>query len=60
MVMVKALLVSPEMSVPTVTRMVSRVSGVGVVGGAVCEGVVGGATVDGGVGDVDGRWWCRC
>ena len=64
MVMVRALLVSPRVSLPTVTQMVrapqvSYVSGVGVVGGADGEGVARGATVDV-VGDVDGTWWCRC
>ena len=64
MVMGRALLVSPQVSVPPVTLMVrapqvSYVSGVGVVGGADGEGVAGGVTVDG-VGDIDGRWWCRC
>ena len=64
MVMVRALLVSPRVSVPPVTQMVrapqvSYVSGVGVVDGADGEGVARRATVDG-VGDVDRTWWCRC
>ena len=58
--MPRAHLVSPRVSVPPVTPMVSHVSGVGVVGGADAEGGVGGVTVDGGVRHVDGRCWCRC